>query len=226
MAAGPACGTVAGRRMVKVEPAPGWLSTATSPPSRWQKWRVRARPRPVPPYRRVVDASACVNASNRRPSCSGVIPIPVSATRNTSQSPAPPSRSPPPWPGSRAAVRVISPRSVNLAALASRLYRAWRTLVRSLRIAPRPSGQSTTSRLPRCRASGAATAATPWTRSATAKSSGNRSIRPASILVRSRMSLISPRRCRPASVIFCRSPPNAAAVSAPRSWASSWSISE
>ena len=74
-----------------MEPAPGALSTVTSPPIIRQKWRVRARPRPVPPNRRVVDASAWVNASNRRPSCSGVIPIPVSATRNTSQSPAPPS---------------------------------------------------------------------------------------------------------------------------------------
>ena len=44
-AAGPPAGSV----MVKVEPLPGSLSTATSPPSMRQKCRVMARPSPVPP---------------------------------------------------------------------------------------------------------------------------------------------------------------------------------
>jgi hypothetical protein len=37
-----------------------------------------ARPRPVPPKRRVVDASACENGSNRRSWSSGAMPMPVS----------------------------------------------------------------------------------------------------------------------------------------------------
>ena len=61
----------AGMRMVKVEPSPGVLSTETSPPIIWQIFRVIARPRPVPPYLRVVEASAWVKAWNSRPTCSG-----------------------------------------------------------------------------------------------------------------------------------------------------------
>ena len=58
--------TSAGSRTVKVVPWPGSLSTVTSPPIIRQKRRLIARPRPVPPYLRVVDASAWVNASNSR----------------------------------------------------------------------------------------------------------------------------------------------------------------
>lgn len=49
---------VKGRQREKVEPRPGSLSTETSPPIRSAKWREMARPRPVPPKRRVVEASA------------------------------------------------------------------------------------------------------------------------------------------------------------------------
>ena len=49
-----------------------------SPPIISQNLRVMARPRPVPPYLRVVDASACVNASNTFATCSGVMPMPES----------------------------------------------------------------------------------------------------------------------------------------------------
>ena len=37
------------------------LLTLTSPPMSWQNLRVIVRPRPVPPYRLVVDESAWVN---------------------------------------------------------------------------------------------------------------------------------------------------------------------
>ena len=67
--------------MVNVEPLPGVLSTVTSPPSMVQKCLVMASPRPVPPKRLVVEASAWLNAWNSRPSCSFVMPTPVSDTR-------------------------------------------------------------------------------------------------------------------------------------------------
>ena len=67
--------------MVNVEPAPGVLSTVTSPPSMVQKCLVMASPRPVPPKRLVVEASDWLNAWNSRPSCSFVMPMPVSDTR-------------------------------------------------------------------------------------------------------------------------------------------------
>ena len=74
-----------GSLTVKVEPWAWTLVTVRSPPIRRQKWRLIASPSPVPPYLLRVDASAWENASNSRPSCSSVIPIPVSATENVSQ---------------------------------------------------------------------------------------------------------------------------------------------
>src|SRR6516164_1114598 len=59
-----ASSTIPGSRIVKVEPRPGWLSTVMSPPIIWQKRLLIASPRPVPPYLRVVDASACENSWN------------------------------------------------------------------------------------------------------------------------------------------------------------------
>ena len=56
----------AGRRIVKVEPCPGSLATVMSPPIMRQKRRLIASPRPVPPYLRVVEASAWVNSSKSR----------------------------------------------------------------------------------------------------------------------------------------------------------------
>src|SRR6202048_1391727 len=56
--------TILGRRIVKVEPLPGLLSTAMVPPIIWQKRLLIASPRPVPPYLRVVDASAWENSWN------------------------------------------------------------------------------------------------------------------------------------------------------------------
>ena len=50
------------RNRVNVEPVPGVLSTVTSPPSMVQKHLVIASPRPVPPKRFVVEASAWLNA--------------------------------------------------------------------------------------------------------------------------------------------------------------------
>ena len=104
--------------MMNVEPLPGVLSTVTSPPSMVQKCLVMASPRPVPPKRRVVEASAWLKAWNSRPSCSSVIPMPVSDTRK-------PTRESP----SRATVRVSVPLLVNLLALLNRLSRHCLTLV-------------------------------------------------------------------------------------------------
>src|SRR5262249_1435391 len=69
-----------GRRTVNTEPLPGSLATATSPPIMRASLRVMARPSPVPPYCRAVEESAWVNSSNSLACCSGVIPMPVSAT--------------------------------------------------------------------------------------------------------------------------------------------------
>ena len=48
-----ALGAGVGRWMVKVEPSPSWEATSTSPPWFMTAWRTMARPRPVPPVRRL-----------------------------------------------------------------------------------------------------------------------------------------------------------------------------
>ena len=112
-----------GRRTVKIEPLPASLVTLTSPPIMRASLRVMASPRPVPPKRRAVEESAWVNSSNSFACCSGVMPMPVSATANSTTL----------WPSTRrgATVRVTSPFLVNLQALLSRLSRICRRRIGS-----------------------------------------------------------------------------------------------
>ena len=73
-----------------------------------------ARPRPVPPYLRVVELSAWKKAPKMRACLAGGMPMPVSETSNSSRT-SPSRRS------SRFTWRATSPRSVNLMALPTRL---------------------------------------------------------------------------------------------------------
>jgi hypothetical protein len=50
---------MSGRKRVKVLPMPGVLSIRISPPSSRVIWRLIDRPRPVPPYLRLVVPSPC-----------------------------------------------------------------------------------------------------------------------------------------------------------------------
>ncbi|OQA08481.1 MAG: hypothetical protein BWY66_00963 [bacterium ADurb.Bin374] len=65
----------------KVDPLPGWLSTQMRPCIISTRCREMARPRPEPPYLRVVEASAWLNDWNSFACCSGVMPMPVSRTQ-------------------------------------------------------------------------------------------------------------------------------------------------
>ena len=76
--------TTIGKVTVKVEPFPGSLVTAMSPPMSWQNLWLMARPRPVPPYFLLVELSACSKAWKSLPSCSGVMPMPLSLTMKLS----------------------------------------------------------------------------------------------------------------------------------------------
>ena len=71
----------AGRYSVNVLPSPSVLCTRISPPSRRAISRLIDRPSPVPPYLRLVEPSACWNASKISLSLSGGIPMPVSVDR-------------------------------------------------------------------------------------------------------------------------------------------------
>src|SRR5262245_57995206 len=103
-----------------------------------------ARPRPVPPKRCAVEASACVNSSKILVCCSGVMPIPESATATSIQSP--PLRT-------RRARSLTSPCLVNLQALLKRLSRICRSRMGSTIRVPRFSRASTISRFLFCSAS-------------------------------------------------------------------------
>ena len=63
-------------------PVPGVLRSWISPPSRFESSRLIARPRPVPPYLRLVLASACWKASKISFCFSAGMPMPVSDTSN------------------------------------------------------------------------------------------------------------------------------------------------
>ena len=176
----------AGRRMVKVEPLPSSLWTAISPPIIWQKRRLIASPSPVPPYLRVVEGSACTNSWNKRPTCSGDIPMPVSATVIVTSAR--------PRSVTRATSTVTRPRSVNLLALLTRLSSAWRMRVWSACMSPMSGAQWTMISLAFLVATGRIVAITSSTSGPIGKLSTCRSILPASIFERSRMSLMSSRR--------------------------------
>ena len=92
--------SVTGRNSVKVLPWPGVLSTRISPPSSRAISRLIDRPRPVPPYLRLVVPSACWNASKMSCCLSFAMPMPVS---RTSKAITPPS--------TRSSVRLANRRS-------------------------------------------------------------------------------------------------------------------
>ena len=69
---------------MNVLPLPGELTRRISPPSRRAISRLIARPRPVPPYLRLVLPSACWNASKMICCLSGGMPMPVSVTEKAS----------------------------------------------------------------------------------------------------------------------------------------------
>ena len=159
-----------------------------SPPISRHIRRESASPSPVPPKRRAVSASACENSVKSRPSCSAVMPMPVSATVKRTRSP--PS-------AVRAASSRTRPRSVNLQALPRTLSRIWRSFVRSARITPTSRGHRTVSTLCPAAASGAMTACTSASSVWTSMVSTDRSIVPASIFDRSSTASMSSKQVPP-----------------------------
>ena len=65
---------------VKVLPLPTSLETAISPPRAWAMRRLMVSPRPVPPYCRVTEVSACTKGSKMASNFSAGMPTPVSIT--------------------------------------------------------------------------------------------------------------------------------------------------
>ncbi len=176
---------LAGKRTVKTEPLPGSLVTVTSPPIMRASLRVMARPRPVPPYCRAVDESACVNSSKSLACCSGVMPMPVSATAISIQL----------RPSTTLLTRSLtSPCLVNLHALLRRLSSICRSRMGSTVSAPRFSWASTTRRFLFCSASCPAVPMTSLISGASCTVCRLNSSFPASIFDRSSTWLMRPRR--------------------------------
>ena len=66
----------------KMLPWPGVLVTLNTPPKSSINRTEIVRPKPVPPYSRVVELSACENGAKTFRSCVRFMPIPVSRTMN------------------------------------------------------------------------------------------------------------------------------------------------
>ncbi len=116
-----------GARIVKrkVLPCPGpALSTHIVPPISSARRLLIARPRPVPPYLRVVLLSAWLKLWNSLAMPASLRPMPVSRTANSSS--GSPLSTLLVW-----TVSTTSPVSVNLTALLNRLSRIWRSRVTS-----------------------------------------------------------------------------------------------
>ncbi len=113
-----------GRVNQNILPLPSWLLTPIFPPINCTSCAQIARPKPVPPNCRVVEPSACENASKISCWAFSGIPIPVSSTetcnRLSSSS------------FSIKATRAITlPCWVNLSALPTRLISIWRMRLES-----------------------------------------------------------------------------------------------
>ncbi len=122
---GSACaeeGIRSGNTTVKRLPSSTVLSTAMPPPSSSPRRRAIARPRPLPPYLRLVLASICSNAPKMWSSLSAGMPMPVSVTViATAPSGASPKRRARSVFG-RAMSTCTEPSRVNLKALPTRLF--------------------------------------------------------------------------------------------------------
>jgi len=70
---------------INVVPWPKVLSSVMAPFINSTRCREIARPNPVPPKRRVVEASAWVNEVNRRAAVASSMPMPLSITRSSTQ---------------------------------------------------------------------------------------------------------------------------------------------
>src|SRR5437763_5478751 len=172
----------------KALPSPGTLSAHSRPPCSSTKRRESGRPRPVPSSPAGEVPRAWRNSSKIRSESAAGMPAPVSVT-STSTTPS----------VSRAETSTRPPVGVNLTALDSKLKITWRSLRSSARIVISAGWSVRSSATPARRARSACMvrpASSAWRNENSERAS---SIFPASILERSRMSLMSDSRCLPDS---------------------------
>ncbi|MNF76215.1 hypothetical protein D3C84_583220 [compost metagenome] len=172
-------------------PRPSWDLTSNWPCMASQRWRVRARPRPVPPNCRVIPALPWEKGWNSLGRASAEMPMPVSRTLISTP------------PGLGVTRRSTRPKRVNLRALDSRLLTTWRTRVGSPITSPGSCGSirqvSSTPGEAFCDSRLAVSS----TRVPRSKGICSSSSWPASNLDRSRMSLSSSTSTLPESWAIC-----------------------
>jgi len=196
--------TVAGSCLVKVtmnqnvDPTPTSLSTPILPPMSSTSRLEIESPSPVPPKRLVVEESAWVNAAKSPSTLSGGMPMPVSRTVNRTVAVVGVS-------DSSATSIVTSPSSVNLIAVPMRLTKPWRRRPGSPHNDDGTSGSTSI----------ASSRPFSWARNAGRSIASSRVVRrskssvsisslPASILEKSRMSLIRASKASPLFLMVSR----------------------
>ena len=185
-----ACASASPRATVNMKalPLPASLSTRIVPPIISTSCLEMASPSPVPPNSRVVDVSAWEKDSNSRLCCSGVMPMPLSRTENSRVALSPACSTSP-------TETITSPDSVNFTALLVRLISTWP----NRRGSPSSwegtsAARENSSSRPFSRAFPELTVARFSSTSSRAKGRLSMSSLPASILEKSRISLMMPSR--------------------------------
>ena len=190
---------------MKVEPLSGSLSTFNSPPRVRVISRLIDRPRPVPPYLRLVVPSACWKASKMIRCLSSGMPMPLSHTEKAST-----------WPevfrcslpglqplSTRFTLSLTSPAAVNLKALDSRFLMICCSRLSSVYMAAGRAGSRSIRKPSFLSWAIWAKVRSIWSRRESKRVSPmSRVTVPDSIFDRSRMSLISPSRSEPAAWMF------------------------
>ena len=189
-------GAATGSVNENVEPRPTSDSTHRRPPCCSTISRQMGSPRPVPRGVSVSVSPAWLNCSKTLAWSSGAMPMPVSATLTMSSERPSSAVSP--------AEHVMVPVGVNLTAFEMRLMTTWIRRSRSPVTGGRPSGTSTAIAGPESSRSEAVAAVARAMTSPTSTGSRRHSIRPASILARSSVSLMSAVSRSPSSMMIPR----------------------
>ena len=165
---------------MKVLPWPNAVVTITSPRCSWHSRFTMTSPRPVPPKRLVAEVSTWVKGTNSAAHCSGVMPMPVSATSMVSSSAC-----------QRSDTRT-SPWSVNFSELPMRLIITWASRCRSpIRVCGTWVAASTRSPMPFASALGVISRSSSFNTARGENATRSSRIAPASTLLRSSRSLSS-----------------------------------
>src|SRR5215468_12544526 len=175
---------LSGKLKLKVEPLPTSLSTQIFPPCSSTNFLAKVSPSPVPSILCVESEPTCRNSSKIFGWSSGEMPIPVSLTEISA-----------PFSVLLAVMLIRPPSGVNFTALDKRLSRICLILRSSPMYSPNRSSTSTSKVIPCLTARSRTNVRALSIANGRSNSASSNSMRPASTLERSRISLIRESRC-------------------------------